>query len=336
MPHKAIPQPILEEICRAFKSENPEYFAGGYEWSDGTLFLLDIHGKKHVLKLMEASSDYSLEIIKERMAFARYLAEHGIQTTKPLYSSRENLVESASDNETQYLAVCWEYIPGTGIGDSAPKELKSYYLAWGTLLGKMHRLARHYPHWRNSAVKDKNEKPLICLDTEWQLFYDWLQDEEVRNAWQNLKSDLDTFPVNRNNFGFIHNDAHTGNILRNEKGLVLLDFDVANYLWFGLDLAICLNSEYARIMHHSSHKAQAENLQKLFIEPFMQGYTKENTLAEEELKRIGKFIHYRQFLMFAVFYNQIKNNAPLHLEVMKREIIAGSNYTRKQVEAYFG
>jgi Ser/Thr protein kinase RdoA (MazF antagonist) len=174
---------------------------------------------------MEASSDYSLEIIKERMAFARYLAEHGIQTTKPLYSSRENLVESASDNETQYLAVCWEYIPGTGIGDSAPKELKSYYLAWGTLLGKMHRLARHYPHWRNSAVKDKNEKtPNLPGYRYGSFFYDWLQDEEVRNAWQNLKSDLDTFPVNRKQFGFIHNDAHTGNILRNEKGLVFTGF----------------------------------------------------------------------------------------------------------------
>lgn len=335
MATKNIPGITLNTLCHVFRGSNPEYFAGGHEWSDGTLFLMDRDGEKHVLKLIQASSEHSPETVLERMAFARFLAEHGIQTTKPVFSADNELVARYTHDDTTLLAVCWKFIPGTGIGNAAPHDLQTHYRNWGVLLGKMHRCAKLYPTWQHSEATDQQGKPIICRTAEWQVFYHWLQVESVKEAWLNLKLELDTLPVNRDNHGFVHNDAHTGNILQNEQGLVLLDFDVANFLWFALDLAICLNSEYARIMHHSSHEAQAGKLQKLFIEPFMQGYAKENTLAEEELKRIGKFIHYRQFLMFAVFYNQIKENAPLHLEKMTQEILAGSNYTRQQVDSFF-
>jgi Ser/Thr protein kinase RdoA (MazF antagonist) len=335
MATRNIPQTVLDAFCKHFLGTKPEYFAGGHEWSDGTLYLIDRVGEKHVLKLLQASSGHSLETVLERMAFARYLAEHGIQNIKPVFSERNLLVESSSSGEGDFLAVCWKFIPGKAIGLAAPGELQAYYRSWGALLGKMHRLAKQYPNWQASLAKDPVGNPMICREAEWKVFYNWLQDAEVKEAWLNLKQELDILPVNRENHGFVHNDAHTGNILQNEQGLVLLDFDVANYLWFALDLAICLNSEYARIMHHSGHQALAGKLKKLFLVPFMQGYGSENTLPEPELKRIGKFIHYRQFLMFAVFYNQIKENAPRHLDKMKRELISGYNYTRSQVEEFF-
>jgi hypothetical protein len=39
--------------------------------------------------------------------------------------------------------------------------------------------------------------------------------------------------------------------------------------------------------------------------------------------------------MFAVFYNQIKENAPQYMEIMKNELLSGESYIRRQKEEFF-
>lgn len=329
------PQEIITHFASCYEAEIPVYFAGGHEWSDGTLYQMDIEGKSHVLKILPGENEHSFDTVHERMAFAGFAAEHGVQTIKPLLSRNKNYVEQAQHEDKGYLAVCWEFIPGKALEDSDPNHLTDFYLSWGALLGKLHRLAQMYPTWKESTAKDSYGKAMISRKMEYDVFYNWLQDDEVKAAWHRLAIELDAYPVRRDNFGFVHNDAHSGNILHNESGLVLLDFDVANFQWFALDLAICINSEYARILHHSGHKAKAPFLHKLFLEPFMKGYNSENTLIDDDLHSIGKFIHYRHFLMFAVFYNQIKENAPKYLEIMKGELLSGESYIRKETEDFF-
>jgi len=336
MVSKHIPESVLYTFSHLFRGQNPEYFAGGHDWSDGTLFTCHHPEGTRLLKIMQARDQAEAGAVQERMAFARYLAEGGISTTCPISSSQGNIVELIEHNGCIYLAFSWKKLPGEAMDDQSPLDLHDLYWQWGAMLGKMHHLAQGYPTWQASQTVGANGKPVISRIAEWEVFYHWLQDEEVKAAWLEMKAALDAYPINRQNFGFIHNDAHTGNILRDGSQLHLLDFDVANCLWFALDLGICLNSEYARILHHSSHKACAGKLRELFIAPFMQGYASQNTLPGEELRQIGRFVHYRQFLMFAVFYDQIKAHNPHYLESMKAEIIKGGNYTREQVENYFG
>lgn len=333
---KNTPIDVTKHFASLYNGSNPQYFAGGHDWSDGTLFTMDIAGHSHVLKILPGGTEHSLDTVRERMSFAGYAAEHGVQTIKPLCSANNQIVEQTKAEGEEYLAVCWKHIPGKALENSDPHDLADFYRSWGSLLGKLHNIAQRYPTWQESEAKDASGKAFISRKAEYEVFYNWLQDNEVKAAWQKLAASLDVHPVRRNNYGFVHNDAHSGNILRNDSGLVLLDFDVANCLWFALDLAICINSEYARILHHSSHKDKAADMQRLFLEPFMQGYNSENSLAEDDLKSIGSFIHYRHFLMFAVFYNQIKENAPKYLEIMKGELLSGESYIRSQTEEFFG
>ncbi len=335
MADKNIPEYVLTSFSKSWNASSPEYFAGGYEWSDGTLFKVQIAGQSHVLKILPGGNEHTCATVHERMAFAGYTAEQGVQTTKPILSRNQRIVEKVLHVDKEYLAVCWKYIPGKALGNDHPSDLGEFYGAWGRLLGKLHRLAQGYPTWQESETKDTRGAALISRKAEWDVFYNWLQDDDVKDAWRGMGQSLENYPIKRDNFGWVHNDAHPGNLLQNEMGLVLLDFDVANCLWFALDLAICINSEYARILHHSTHKKDADKLQSLFLQPFMQGYAEENTLDTAELRNVGRFIHYRHFLMFAVFYNQIKENAPQYLEIMKNELLSGESYIRRQTEEFF-
>jgi len=153
-----------------------------------------------------------------------------------------------------------------------------------------------------------------------------IPDFEVRQAWLEMKETLDARPRNRENFGMIHNDPHLGNLLYSPQGLVLLDFDVANYLWFALELAICIYSVYSRAGFHSRHKVPRADLQELFVKPFLTGYQSQNQLPETEWDSIELFLNYRRFIMFTVFYEQIREANPRYLDKFKQEILTGSKY----------
>ena len=303
-----------------------EYFAGGHDWSDGTVYRCKYQGADRLVKVMPARSENAIAMVRERQAWMEHLNLHGVDTTLPLRSPKGNLAEAFNHNGKDYIAYCWLYVPGGHVQLGDPRRCRDFYQKWGRMLGKMHRLAKNWPDWLHSACLDKNGKPLISREAEWQVFFNWIQDAEVKAAWTTMRETLDTLPVNRANHGLIHNDAHPQNILRDGGRLVLIDFDVANFLWFALDLAICVYSEYSRVNFHSGFARRNDELDELFITPFMQAYESENRLPPEEYGRIELFLNYRRFLMFACFYDQIKSGAPDYLETMKHDIVQSKTY----------
>jgi Ser/Thr protein kinase RdoA (MazF antagonist) len=304
----------------------PEYFAGGHEWSDGTLFRYAYKGEDRLLKLMPARSEQALDPVRERQAFLEYLNLHGVDTTLPLRSERGELAELVTLEGRDYVAYAWRMVPGEHITLGDPRDCRDFYARWGRLLGKLHRLAQSLPDWRHSACRDARGVPLISRRREWDHFFNWFRDDGIKAAWLRMRQDLDRIPVRRDNHGFIHNDAHPHNILQDGSRLILIDFDVANYLWFALDLAICVYSEYSRVNFHSPYAYRNEELDAIFVTPFLQAYESENPLPAGEYVNIELFLNYRRFLMFACFYDQIKANAPAYLEQMKRDIITARPY----------
>jgi Ser/Thr protein kinase RdoA (MazF antagonist) len=316
--------PPLKEVF-AWDS-GPEYFAGGHDWSDGTVFRFQRQGTDRLLKIMRAGSERQLESVQERQAFMEYLNRHGVDTTLPVHSERGNLAEAFHHDGKEYIAYSWVMVPGehSQLGD--PRDCCGFYEYWGKMLGRMHKLAQAWPQWRHSACRNPEGQPLICREWEWRHFYNWFRDDDVRAAWADMKLELDKLPVTRENHGFIHNDAHPGNILFQDGRLILIDFDVANYQWFILDLAICVYSEYSRAVFHSPFAKRKAELDTIFITPFMTAYESENNLPREEYGHIELFLNYRRFLMFACFYDQIRKGNPAYLERMKQDIIGGKAY----------
>ncbi|HAN41732.1 MAG TPA: hypothetical protein DCQ12_07465 [Candidatus Cloacimonas sp.] len=58
----------------------------------------------------------------------------------------------------------------------------------------------------------------------------------------------------------------------------------------------------------------------------MEAYESENRLANEEYGRVELFLNYRCFLMFALFYEQIREGSPEYLAQMKQDIIQARRY----------
>lgn len=58
-----------------------------------------------------------------------------------------------------------------------------------------------------------------------------------------------------------------------------------------------------------------------------------NDLPPEEYSRLETFLNYRRFLMFALFYEQIKEGDPAYLEVFRRDILSGARYLPVSIES---
>jgi Ser/Thr protein kinase RdoA (MazF antagonist) len=69
---------------------------------------------------------------------------------------------------------------------------------------------------------------LLGWETEIRMFYEWCKDAEVKEQWLQMERQLAALTVNRDTFGFIHNNNHAYNLLWHAGAITVLDFDVAN------------------------------------------------------------------------------------------------------------
>lgn len=329
------PEQLVKQFIRLFGGQGDyEYFAGGHDWSDGILFRYRRDNSNYLLKLSQSNDEQQVKALSERQAFVRYLAENGIRTTSPISSQQGKLVESSIWEGEIYLAFAWKMLDGEGYKDQHPNELQGFYAQWGSMIGRLHQLAKKYPTWKESETLASTGNSILSWQAEWDIFYNWIPDAEVKQAWQGMHSFLQDYPRSRENFGFIHNDAHPQNMLFDKEGIILLDFEVANYHWFVTDIAICLYSEISRISFHSTHQCARADMQELFIKPFIEAYNSVNSLPRADLAHLEQFLNYRRFLMFTVFYNQIKKHNPRYLEEFKQQIIQGKNFLPEESLEY--
>ena len=324
--HATLSPALAGAIGRLYAPQSElTYFAGGHKWSDGVLYQFSRDGHSYILKLIPAADPGKTAALEERLRYQEYLGQAGIDVICPIHSERGNLIETVELGQP-YAAFAWRKVEGEHIQLLDPVGLAGFYFSWGRLVGKIHLLAQAWPQWERSLAADEAGRALVSREREWQTFYEWIPDPEVKAAWLALKAELDALPLRRDNFGFIHNDPHPGNILVNGERLTLLDFDVSNYLWFITDLAICVYSEYSRCGFHSGYSHRVKELPELFIKPFLKGYRSQNALPREEFERLELFLNYRRFLMFTVFYEQIKTGDPVYLEKFKGHILNADRY----------
>ena len=309
-----VPQSVLEALATSFGTTTAHlsHFGGGEESSDGIVYAYPYKDTRRLLKIMAISVDgqrIGLLCLEERLEFVRFLGENGAHIVFPQFSPGENLYETFLHDNHLWVGYSMELVPGKTRQEKTWDP--EFFRNWGETIGTLHRLAQEYPSWK-ALVDSETGEEFLTWRREWEGFYSWIQDDEVKEKWVEIKQQLEALPMARESFGFIHNDPHIWNLLDDGNRITLLDFDVANHHWFINDIAIACQN--ILIFLSGGMNGPVHHRDKLlgFLDFFMEGYSRENRLPSEWLERLDLFIGYRRILLFTVMNDWIQSNPKLH------------------------
>jgi Ser/Thr protein kinase RdoA (MazF antagonist) len=238
-------------------------------------------------------------LIRGEVDWINHLARGGASVAAAIQSENGNLVERIDDGQGEcFLATAFVKAEGkpSQRSDWSPEFLERY----GTLLGRMHALTKEYvpgdPTWRrpewDAATMLEVERFLPAGE------------ERVLERYRELKQHLGTLPRgDRDSYGLIHQDAHSGNFHVDATGrITLFDFDDCTYSWFANDIAIVLF--YAVPLGEDS-----AGFAEAFMTSFLRGYARENRLDVGWLAEVPHFLKLREIDLYAVIHRSfdVKN-----------------------------
>jgi len=317
-----VPEPVLEEFTRRINTPYATLrkFAGGRTESDGVIYSYPYQNSPRLLKIMAISQNQErkgLFCLDERLKFMRYLGENGASIAYPLPSPQNHLFETIDYGAYTWIGYSMELIPGKTQHPESWDE--TFIQEWGRTIGNLHRLAKAYSTWE-AAIDPVDGERLLTWENEWKSFYDWCQDRDVKAKWVEIRETLKQLPLNRQVFGFIHNDPHIWNLLAHDNKVTVLDFDVSNHHWFINDIAIACQS--ILIFHSGGLNRSVTHRDRLlnFLTVFMQGYRQENQLPVEWIDHLDTFIAYRRILHFIVMNDYLRKR-PKRQKVLKDLIL---------------
>lgn len=287
---------VLEKLASQFslKPEELQYLAGGREDSDGIVYVYEKSGRKFVMKIIAMKKGNGLERVTKKLEFARFLGEHGVWTAFPRADERGNIFYIEEDEQYQYLASTMDYIEGTSPKTEELEDKLIYN--WGKLTGKMHRITKDYPIWKNINELDHQ----YGYEQEIDSFYQMCRNDIVKEKWLEIKEELSKLEITRDTYGMIHNDNHQYNLIADKNGLTLIDFDCANCHFFIQDILLPAQGLLFDKAGGMNRPIVNQDAIQRFYDQFLNGYEKENHISNQWLDRMESFLNYRRLLLFTV------------------------------------
>lgn len=327
---KLVPDAILRRLAQPFRTDASKltYFRGGHAWSDGVLYEYEQDGRTHILKVKELSAAQARDAVAAldaRLKFVRFLGDRGIAIVHPERTADGKLYAEEKEQERTHVGYSYRKREGVHIFERPWEEHEALFARWGEAMGRMHAAAKEYPVWHR--LPEDAEGKLLGWEAEWEGFHSWCKDEKVKESWRDLKTRLDALPLERNGYGFTHNDLHIENLLVHDGNVTVLDFDVANPHWFACDLAIALYSIfiYAAKGKIEHPPADSERLKRLYCS-FIRGYESANRLDPFWFDHIELFLRYRRTLLFIVLSEELSRNDPEHHRVWRNRILENAPF----------
>lgn len=300
---KILKESIRDELAGRFgiAGEELSFLAGGREDSDGVVFTTTKSGKKLVLKISQASDE---EHVKNILEFAHYLGNCGIHISSPLKNEKGNIYEVAKDNDLLWIATLMEFIEGA-VPDAKELEQNSKLVyEWGRLTGKMHKAAKEYPVWKNSCEGDER----YGFEAEIDSFITMSPNDFIKGKWMEMKEKLRALPINRDSYGFIHNDNHQMNIIATGNDIAVIDFDCAECHFFVNDILLPVQGLLFDVTGGMIKPVSKPEVLKKFYKHFLEGYQTENVLDSFWLEKLGLFLEYRRLLLYTVLQGWLSND----------------------------
>ena len=275
-----------------------------YEGCANLVYKYERNDQPRVLRI-SYRPDRPVELIQAELHFVNYLAAGGVRVSSPVPSENGNLIEIIPAGGIPFIAV--SFVKGRGMRvpdnnyryrDGAP--IQEYFQNWGQVLGQMHRLTKTYqppsgpvrrPEWH-----------------QWEYYSGFPYGDRlpaIHQKYDDLIAELHSLPKDVDSYGLIHNDFNDGNFTvdYDNGDITVFDFDDSCYFWFVYDLACAWEGGIGRIMFRPL--AERKDFMERYMEHVLTGYTRENTLGSEWLRRLPLFLrliqmqelmHYAQYL----------------------------------------
>ncbi|MEX2144732.1 MAG: phosphotransferase [Anaerolineales bacterium] len=250
------------------------------------------NGGDYILRLGH-SRRRTPELIHGEVDWINYLADGGAGVARAILSERGELVEPIDDGRGgQFLATAFVKAKGDWARRAGCWD-ERLFLAYGRLLGRIHRLSKEYrptnAAWKRPAWDD----PIM----QYAERYIPKDQELVLAAFRELLAYLQSLPQEREGFGMIHQDAHAGNFFVDENyNLTLFDFDDCVFGHFDYDLAMVV---FYAVTNAPDPAAVAATLWPHFIK----GYREENDLGSWWLASLPHFMKLREIDLYAQLLN---------------------------------
>lgn len=282
---------IVDEACKKYDIELEKLqFIGGFQ---NFVYEYRQNNKEFILRFTH-SSLRSIDLVEAELEWIHYLSDKGVSVSRPVPSTKGSLFEVVDIGRSYFIVSLFEKAQGKKAQYPDCLHDIDLFEKCGILTGKMHRMAKTYVprnkrhDWTQNYYL-RNVDSFIPL-TQLQVLESY---EDLINRIMNLDKDNDSY-------GLIHGDINVGNFFVDQGSITLFDFDECQYSWFVEDIAVQL---YYLVYVFGDDSLDERNIQcQRFMEYFLKGYMKENTITDYWLKQIPLFLRLREIIVYTGMY----------------------------------
>lgn len=245
-------------------------------------------GRDYILRISH-SSHRTADQIRAELDWVNYLAEKGAPVCVPLRSNNGLLVETIDNTDHSFMAVVFEKARGKYV--SRDDQTSAMTRNRGRLLGQIHALSKRYV-----APEGRPRRHHWYEEEDFSDFEKFLKpgDEVVVQRFHELIERLRSYPPDRESYGLIHFDAHTGNMFFEGNRPTLFDFDDCAHDFFMADIAIPLFYAILFLPPKWSRKQYARD----FLRNIFAGYREYNELDSRWLELIPLVLKRREIILY--------------------------------------
>jgi Ser/Thr protein kinase RdoA (MazF antagonist) len=261
-------------------------------------------------------------LVLAELDWVQFLYASGVRVPPPLPTLDGRwAVRFPLNEETSVYAAAFRLMPGVHpdirIGDRWNLQLVE---RMGEVLGRMHALSVEYepPAGLHRFDWTRQDLPLFVSTVIPP------NEKSVRQKFKRHWSRMQSMPRDKNGYGLTHGDYHTGNLLVDDAGVTVIDFDNCCYNWYVADIAHFIAMSLFPLAQDSP--ARRNQAASILFETFMRGYQRFHTLSDTWLEFLPNFL-----LNFdLVFYLNMRARGP---ELPKKNPLAPYiNYAKSNVE----
>ncbi|MEZ4812721.1 MAG: phosphotransferase [Caldisericia bacterium] len=255
------------------------------------------NGTENLIIKATHNSSRKKEILLGQIEWMDYLHKNGVPVTKPKKSVNGNFIETIDAKDGEFYITGHIKAEGKPLKEAALTE--SLTFQYGKITGRIHKLTKNFePNLPGSRLQHWHEDEQIT-----NLSAHLPDDEkELKSLHSRIREKLLKIDTNPRDYGFIHTDLHTGNLIFNNDQIFVIDFFDSMYYWFAYDIAVIFY--YLRWLMKDIKECDQRDFIKNFAVNFLKGYNSESKFEKSWIGTFNLFLRTRDLELLTVLFTQ--------------------------------